>query len=327
MTQLDLNLLRLLVALEQTRHLGRAAQSLGMSQSGFSTALARLRKQLGDDLFVRSAGGMRPTPRALALAETARSVLQQVQVDVLGSSAFDPRQSDVGFRLCMTDVGEAVFLPVLVGHLSVKAPNCTLQISPPDGTPLHERLAAGALDLAIGYFPDLERDAYFRQPLFSHTYACIVRKGHPVTAEGMTRSGYERWGHAVVVSPSRSTSLLDRAIERERLKRRVVVSTSNHLSLPKTIAGSDLIATVPLRTAVDAAKTEELVVLGVPFRPPTFPIHQYWHRRTHGEPGYQWLRGQVKALFGRDNDPYAEQGRALYGAAVPSKRASSRRKP
>jgi DNA-binding transcriptional LysR family regulator len=85
MKKLDLNLLRLLVALEQTRHLGRAAEALQMSQSGLSTALARLRKQLGDELFVRSPGGMRPTPRALLLAETARTMLLQVEQDVFGS--------------------------------------------------------------------------------------------------------------------------------------------------------------------------------------------------------------------------------------------------
>ena len=58
----DLNLLRVLVSLDDTRNVTRAAQQLGMSQSGLSTALNRLRLQFEDTLFVRTAGGMEPTP-------------------------------------------------------------------------------------------------------------------------------------------------------------------------------------------------------------------------------------------------------------------------
>lgn len=319
MKELDLNLLRLLVALEQNRHLGRAADSLQMSQSGFSTALSRLRIQVGDDLFVRSGGGMRPTPRALKLAETARSVLLQIEHDVLGTKDFDAKQSVATFRLSMSDVAEVVFIPSLVHHLTIHAPNVSVHVASPNVRPLHDRIADGEVDLAIGYFPDMERDAYFRQPLFTHTYACIVRKGHPVLTKGMTRQAYAELRHAVVESPARSTSIIESAIERERIRRRIVLTSPNHLSLPFTIARTDLVATLPLGTAIDASRSNDLVVVALPFPPPSFPIHQYWHRRTHREPSYQWLRSQIKILFNADTDPYAEQRRTLYAMGVNAK--------
>ena len=322
MKGLDLNLLRLLVALEQTRHLGRAAEKLEMSQSGFSTALSRLRTQLRDELFVRSSGGMRPTPRAMALAETARAVLQQVEEGVLGTAVFDPARSEFCFRLAMSDVGEAVFVPTLVQHLSTTAPDVSLRIISTATGSLHERLADGEVDLAVGYFPDLDRDAYFRQPLLDHTYACLLRKAHPVLASGLSRSAYSALGHAVIANPSRSTSLLEVAIEREHLKRRVVLASPNHLSLPATIARTDLVATVLLGTAVDAARRGDVVVVALPFKPPTFPVYQYWHRRTHREPGHQWLRGELKKLFSVESDPYAEQRRALYGRTGVGRKSS-----
>ena len=156
MKQLDLNLLRLLVALDGTRHLGRAAESLQMSQSGFSTALSRLRKQLGDELFVRAGSGMRPTPRAVTLAETARVMLDQVDKDVLDSGAFDPENSETSFRVSMPDSAESLFMPVLKAHLAEHAPRTSVHIVSPIVLPLHERLASGDIDLAIGYFPTLE---------------------------------------------------------------------------------------------------------------------------------------------------------------------------
>lgn len=301
MKKLDLNLLRLLVALHQTRHLGRAAEVLQMSQSGLSTALARLRMQLGDELFVRSPGGMRPTPRALLLTETARTMLLQVEQDVLGSTVFDPLRSDSQFKLSMSDVAEVVFLPDLIAHMAIEAPGTSLQVTSPSLTPLRERLATGEVDLAIGYLPDLERDAYFRQSLFSHTYVCMVRKGHPAIRSGLTRALYARLGHALVKTAARSTSLLEEALERERIHRKVVLATPSHLSLPAIVARSDLVATVPMAFAVEASKTNAVAVLPLPFRSPAFPIHIYWHRRTHREPSYQWLRSQIKQLFSADS--------------------------
>lgn len=319
MKKLDLNLLRLLVALESTRHLGRAAEALQMSQSGFSTALARLRRQVGDDLFVRSGGGMRPTPRALALAETARAVLQQVDQDMLGGDRFDPATSDAVFRLAMSDVAEAAFMPRLLKHLEREAPGVGVQVVSPAAVPLQERLAGGEVDLAIGYFPALEKDAYFRQSLHAHTYASIVRRGHPVAAAGLTTAAFQSLGHVVVSTPARSSALLDAALERLRIRRRVVFSTPNHLALPAIIAGTDLIATVPLGTALQFVSTAALTMLPLPFKPPFFTVHQYWHRRTQKEPGCQWMRTQVKTLFNEGTDPSARQLRALYGPAPRSR--------
>lgn len=312
MNPFDLNLLRVLIALEQTRNVGRAAELLDMSQSGFSTALTRLRQRVGDELFVRTGAGMRPTPRALTLAETAKSVMQQVEREFLGEAEFDPRSAEVVFRLSLTDLGELVFMPGLIKHLAQHAPFASVHVASPSVTPLRERLSSGDVDLAIGYFPDLERDAYFRQALFSHTYACVVRRGHPVLASGMTRSAYQSLGHAVVAMPARPNALLESAIERQRIRRRIVLSSPNHLSLPATIAQTDLVATLPLSTAVDFARSGELVALALPFRPPVFTIYQYWHRRTQKEPGSQWLRAQIKSLFNADTDPYANHRQELY---------------
>ena len=70
--QLDLNLLLVFDALMQEGNLTRAALRLHLSQSTVSNALARLRQQLGEELFQRTARGMTPTARALALYPPVR---------------------------------------------------------------------------------------------------------------------------------------------------------------------------------------------------------------------------------------------------------------
>ena len=68
----DVKLLRLLDQLHTTRSVTRAAEALGLSQPTISIWLGQLRKQLNDPLFVRTAQGMLPTPRADALMGTVR---------------------------------------------------------------------------------------------------------------------------------------------------------------------------------------------------------------------------------------------------------------
>jgi len=54
------------------------AEVLGMSQPAVSSALGRLRQSLGDELFLRTQGGMTPTPYALQLAEPVAIALDGV---------------------------------------------------------------------------------------------------------------------------------------------------------------------------------------------------------------------------------------------------------
>jgi DNA-binding transcriptional LysR family regulator len=65
LARIDLNLLIILQVLLEERNGSRAARRLHLSQSAVSKALGRLRETFDDPLFVRSAYGMDPTPRAL----------------------------------------------------------------------------------------------------------------------------------------------------------------------------------------------------------------------------------------------------------------------
>ena len=70
--RLDLNLLRVLEALHEERHVTRAATRLGLTQSAASNALRRLRATFQDDLFQRTPAGMEPTALARELAAPVR---------------------------------------------------------------------------------------------------------------------------------------------------------------------------------------------------------------------------------------------------------------
>jgi DNA-binding transcriptional LysR family regulator len=313
MSEFDLNLMRLLVALAQTRNVTRAARVVDMSQSGFSTALAKARRQLGDELFVHTPEGMAPTARAQRVVEVARVVLESVRHGVLEQPQFDPRASQGELRLVAQEVAEAVFLPQLLTQLQAAAPGMTVSCGDIEDRDLQSAMAAGEVDLVLGYYPDLDVQPIARQRLYLHTYACIVRRDHPVLATGLGIREYQNLGHAAVMSTAASIGTLGRYLERRRIRRRIVVRTRHLLSLPALVESTDLVATVPLAVAERFARLETIKVVPTPFEPPYIPAQQYWHRVFHRDPRMVWLRRQVAALFNDHSDRWRRLETALYG--------------
>src|SRR5690606_40784066 len=107
---LDLNLLRLFDAIYTRKKVSLAADWLGISQPAASQGLARLRKLLGDRLFVRAPGGVKPTPRAERLAVSIRHALDVLEQGLADADLFDPAHSQRVFRIhMMSDMGEDRF--------------------------------------------------------------------------------------------------------------------------------------------------------------------------------------------------------------------------
>src|SRR3954469_22056151 len=121
-TLLDPRLLRLFDALFTTGSVTRAAEKLGQSQPTISIWLARLRRELDDPLFVRSAEGMLPTPRAEALIGTARQALEMLRRLSELRTDFDPASAKRRFRIWMTDASHITLLPAVLAHLRPIAP-------------------------------------------------------------------------------------------------------------------------------------------------------------------------------------------------------------
>ena len=128
LSRIDLNLLLVLHRLLQERHVSRSAAALGLTQPAVSNALRRLRSLLGDDLLVRTAGGMRPTPYAERLAGPLAQALGALEGALSTREQFDPAASERRFTLALSDVGEIYFLPVLMPALATEAPGVTLRV-------------------------------------------------------------------------------------------------------------------------------------------------------------------------------------------------------
>jgi DNA-binding transcriptional LysR family regulator len=106
----DLNLMRTFVRIYETRSVSRAADLLYISQPSVSYALAKLRRILRDELFLRGPDGLVPTTVAVAVYPQLRHSLEAMDEAVQGLTVFDccsqilvrlhcSRQSWRGFRI------------------------------------------------------------------------------------------------------------------------------------------------------------------------------------------------------------------------------------
>ncbi len=302
--RLDLNLVPIAVALYDELNVSRAAQKLGMSQPAVSMALRRMRTTFNDPLFVRAPRGVTPTPRAHALIRAARPVVTHLQDALRSGEMFRPELDSRPYSFALSDVGEMVFLPKLLERLRSVAPNAMIRSVSAPPAQLERGLESGEIDLAIGYFPDLARNSFFQQRLFTHHFACLMRSRHPLRAR-LTREAFLAAEHAVVRAEGRSQEIVERFLERRKLKRKIVLLTPHFLSLPMVIARSDLIATVPHALAVYFARLSSgLTVAKPPLDIGGFDVKQHWHGKFHNDSRSKWLRKQVAQLFNDENDEW-----------------------
>jgi DNA-binding transcriptional LysR family regulator len=298
MADLDLNLLRVLVALGDERSVSGAAVRLGKSQPTISGALSKMRIFFNDPLLIRSGNTMQPTPRALGLIGAARAVLGRVHIEIEAAPTFDAGTSTQPYRLALSDVGEVIFLPPILAELRRRAPNALVQSVSLPPAKLANGLEDGSIDLAIGYFPDLKRFNFFQQGLFEDSFASLVRVGHPALESKLTLKHYLQLDHAVVRAESRTEEVIERFLARKRLRRKVVLTTPHFASIPMVVAQSDLMVTIPEPLArYFSSVSAHVQMIELPFRPPRIELKQFWHRKFHHDDRNRWLRTLISKIF------------------------------
>src|SRR6476620_4609723 len=126
----DLNLLPLLAALLDERQVTRAAERSGLSQPAMSRALARLRRELDDQLLVRDGSGYVLTPRAERIQRQLAGVIPQLET-LFAAEIFDPATAQEHYRLAATDYALFLLLHRVAREVNTRSPHSTLRIESP----------------------------------------------------------------------------------------------------------------------------------------------------------------------------------------------------
>jgi DNA-binding transcriptional LysR family regulator len=287
----DLNLLKAFDALTSERAVTRAAGRIGLSQPAMSHALSRLRNLFADDLFVRTPTGMEPTARAREIAPLIAAAIEHIEAALNLGIGFDPAKSTGIFTAGMAEYAEVALVGRLAEAFAREAARATLRLMPLTGIDAAEQLDRGAIDVAIAHLGTLpthiESILLLRDP-----FVVIARRGHPIAGQNLSIEGYAALNH-ILVSPRGDTSgALDRILVDFGLRRRIALLVATYLAVPVALAASDLVATVPSRTARQIAATAEIEIMPLPIDFST-TVSMAWHRRAASEPAQAWFRSQL----------------------------------
>ncbi|HTI68201.1 MAG TPA: LysR family transcriptional regulator [Caulobacteraceae bacterium] len=306
---LDLNLLRVFLALLDEGSVTRAGTRLGLTQSAVSHALNRLRYGLDDQLFVRGPSGMQPTPRAVEIAPRVRQGLGQLQT-ALAPATFDPAESDRDFVIAAGAYSASVLLPEMIARVRLQAPRASIRVQSAFRGPVEE-LDAGRCDLVIGMFGRTP-ERFDSEPVFRDRMVWALRADHPAASRPLTVESLAALSHLAVATADPADivhgSVLEQGVERRvafddsvlsdeltarGLGRKVALTLSDMHAALAVVARSDMTAAVPLGLVKVFGSALGLKAMEPPYPSPDRDIVALWRRDNDG-PALQWLRGLLR---------------------------------
>ena len=294
--EIDLNLLVVFRELYRQRHVSLAADRLQLSQPTISNALARLRKLFDDELFVRTAHGMQPTPFAQEVAEPIDAALAQVTRALNRRQEFDPATSTRQFVIAMTDAGEIHFMPELLACCAERAPHIGIGAVRLSAVDWREGIETGRIDLVIGAFTGAADSLYHRK-LFSQRHVTMFRRDHPFAGRRVGLEDFVRAKHLIVASRENPYDVIAERLEKAGIAASAQFRVPHFTSVPYIVSSTDMVVTVPEKLAQRAAGPFGLATIRPPLRLPALHTSIYWHRRFNDDPGNQWLRGLIAERF------------------------------
>ncbi|WP_105530159.1 LysR family transcriptional regulator [Solimicrobium silvestre] len=287
----NLNLLRSLDVLIETRNLTTAAKVLGLTQSTLSRQLVQLREQTGDPLLIREGQRFLLTQKAEALRGPLKNILANMET-LLDTPHFDPAQCARQFSICGSDYIADHMLPELVRNLASQAPQ--LRIVLRMWEPGHYRLLADeGVDL-VPTIADMIPDNLYGRSLGEDKAVCVMRTNHPLAKNSkLSLQDYVDSPHISIAGGSDKNSLVDQALGRQGLKRDIRLNVPFYAAALKLLIDNDLLLTIPVHIAIALARNSAIVWQPLPFDVAPYRYWLLWHARNHHDPAHQWFRNQV----------------------------------
>jgi len=298
LSRTDLNLLVLLEAVLEERHVGRAAERMNLTPSAVSHGLGRLRRLLNDPLFLRTPKGVVPTERAVELAPAIADILARARRVVSASAPFDPATSKRCFTIGAPDAVSAVMLPPLLATLKTAAPGIDLrvrQLLPPIKTrefdrawePVLAELETREIDIAI--VPLRQVPARFAaRTVYEEDFVIAARVGHPY-AKRPNLEHFCTLQQIVVSLTGDAHGLVDKVLAKRGLSRRVALTVPNFMMALALIAETDLIGAMPRSLLAMHAPRLGLTLIEPPVPLRRDPIRAIVTKAAIMDAGVAWL--------------------------------------
>lgn len=242
---MELRHLSYFIAVAEERHFTRAAQRVHVAQSGLSTAIRSLERELGAELFIRNTRSVELTDAGRALlaearhtvgaAEAARDAVAAVQGVVTGRLA-------IGTLQCLGGLD----VSALLTRFHRAHPGVEIRLRQSGSTDLIGLLHGGDLDAAFVSVPFTEQPGVTLRPLSAEPLLLACAPDHPLAAERRVGVLDLKDETFVDFHPGWITrDLTDRVLAAECIERRVALEANDVHFLLDLVAGGLGVALVP----------------------------------------------------------------------------------
>ncbi|QWF83292.1 LysR family transcriptional regulator [Amycolatopsis sp. CA-230715] len=300
MKSVDLNLLVALDALLDEGSVTGAAERLRTSTPTMSRTLARLRRALGDPILVRAGRTMVPTPRAAAVRDQVRAVLEQAERVFVEGAGLDLAALRQTFTVEANELVMAMVAQPLLAAVRAQAPQVVLRFlaAPPENIPW---LRDGAADLAVGVLGSLGAETS-SELLLTDRMVGMVRSGHKLTRGRMTLKRFAAAQHLSLSRRGKLAGPVDDALAEHGLRRQVVCTVASWSAATRMVAHSDLVGLAPEKLGREALSQLGLRTFPVPVPLPAVALSQAWHVRYDADPAHAWLRRTLRDVVAKIAD-------------------------
>ena len=288
----DLNLLVVFRTLFEEKNVTKASKKVGITQPAMSNALNRLRYLVKDELFIRGPKGMRPTPRAIELSVPIQIALSNIETS-LSELNYDPKVSRKQFKLAISDDIAPLILPNLTTYLEKNSPNTSLCVRSNQGEEAIRLLDVNEIDFALGKF-DWIPTRFGVQVLFQEKFVCLMKANHFLAGEEkLSMDQYLSTKHLRVAPMEAPIAPIDRALNQLNVERTISVRIDLITLSPFVLKNSNLVLTLPSKTAQRIAKTHNFKIVELPLELEKRNTKLIWHKELTKHPAYDWLKDKI----------------------------------
>ena len=289
----DLNLLVIFKTLYEERNVTKASKKIGITQPAMSNALNRLRYLVKDELFIRGPKGMRPTPRANELSSPIQTALNNLELS-LSSINFDPKTTKKLYRISISDDVAPLILPNLINFLEKESPDSSLRIRSEQGSEAIKLLDSNDIDFAIGRF-EMVSTRFESIDLYTEKYVCMMNSDHPLAKDKkLSIEQYLSSKHLRVAPAGTPIAPIDRSLSQLNLEREILARIDLVTMAPLILKKSDLILTLPSKTAQRMAKNYNFSIAELPIGLEQRQTKLLWHKELTNHPAYDWIKSQIR---------------------------------
>ena len=288
-TSVDGRLLRTFLVVLEESSVTKAAERLGVTQSTVSHSLGRLRRLIGDPLFVRSGHVLLPTEVAISLRKPVQSILDGLK-NLTYQRDFDPLHETMQFVVAANDMQCDLIFPRLVRELQSEGALTEFEFIT-SGHPSANMMRDDRCHLVLTPFPP-EASDILQKPVLSSKMMCFfdeAMRDAPATWEEYCESD-----HLTVRFRDGGTSLRAlRGVDKSEIQK-ARISVPNFGAITQFVKGTRLIATE--MGLMKHSILNDLQMAPFPASSEPVVIYMAWHRRSTNDPAHIWLRKKIHEI-------------------------------